>query len=309
MMEPVGTFDGGRRERVQCVAVSPDGRHLLAGSRSGTEGVDLWRLDSGALLHNFPMGDGNVTNAVAFSPDGAIAVSASNHADVRMWNVETRQPMGEIAGSGFTDGLGVAFPRDGAFLLSSHGRMHTRYTLALQPLQVHDNLSLGRIFSPSLSPDGRFVATLHFFDAASPNLVVYDLLTDMPSLNIPPQPGKLIGAVAFSPVAHQILIGNNAGEVKILDAATGGVAIEFAGRHAIGVNSVAFSPDGTLALSGSGDGDGVAKVWNAGTGAELASFVPDRFGINGIAVTADNRLAVTGSGTSPMSWDLSNLVV
>jgi hypothetical protein len=68
MIEPVRTFDSGRRERVQCVAVSPDRRHLLAGSRSGNEGVDLWRLDSGALLHNFPMGDGDVANAVTAFP-------------------------------------------------------------------------------------------------------------------------------------------------------------------------------------------------------------------------------------------------
>ena len=46
--------------------------------------------------------------------------------------------------------------------------------------------------------------------------------------------------------------------------------------HTINVYTVAFSPDGKRVVSGSTDT--LVKIWNAETGAEVRSFVGERWG-------------------------------
>src|SRR5262249_33207687 len=164
----------GHTEPVTCVAVSSIGNFLLSGSRSGEDGVKLWRVDTGQQIHQFTV-DGPVS-AVAFSPDGTYAAASTRNQSVIMWLMSTRDRVGAVQSLDPSGGLGVAFPRDGSFVLSAHGRRYTRFDLALRPIQEHDNLQLGRIYSPSLSPEGRFVASVH--DPGGPDMAVYDLLSD-----------------------------------------------------------------------------------------------------------------------------------
>ena len=61
--------------------------------------------------------------------------------------------------------------------------------------------------------------------------------------------------------------------LKLWDAATGELLRTFEGgrrRHALGVSSVAFSPDGARVLSGSSDN--TLKLWDAATGELLRTF-------------------------------------
>src|SRR5262249_28259672 len=69
-----------------CLAVSPDGKHALAGKRGG--GLQLWDVGEGKLLHTLSPGS---VLAVKFSPDGkrAFAAYAPTESDIRgeMWDV------------------------------------------------------------------------------------------------------------------------------------------------------------------------------------------------------------------------------
>jgi WD40 repeat protein/class 3 adenylate cyclase len=81
---------------------------------------------------------------------------------------------------------------------------------------------------------------------------------------------RLGGAVDWSPKDVFVTEGpENSGIVDIRDAITGERTLSFEG-HDVDVNSIAFSPDGSM-LATTGD-DGALKVWNPETGELIASY-------------------------------------
>jgi WD40 repeat protein len=301
----VRTFEGGHTEPVSSIAVSSDGNHLLSGSRRGEDGLKLWRVDNGAVLHKFPLDRDDSVSAVAFSPDGNFAVAATHFQNAVMWKMQTRDRIGAVASLDPSGGLGVAFPGDGGFILAAHGRRYTRYKLSLEVIQEHDNLQHGRIDSPSLSREGRFVASVHDPDGG-PNIIVYDLLLDAPSLKLNGDPAALFNAVALD--GNALLTGDIKGQLKMLDATTGNPIRNFdRPGHSKLVTSVTFSPNGRLALSGSQDF--TAKVWEVSTGKEVISLNHGGGFVNCVAFLPNSLFALSGGNDETVKlWDLSGLL-
>jgi WD40 repeat protein len=70
------------------------------------------------------------------------------------------------------------------------------------------------------------------------------------------------------------------------------------------VNSVAFSPDGTTALSASADG--TLKIWDLTTGQCLKTIEGHDSGINSVAYNHDGRTVLSGSWDNTLKlWDIS----
>jgi WD40 repeat protein len=69
---------------LECVALSPDGKHVAAGGIDGK--VRLWNVASGAEVLTLAGHSRNVT-AVAFFPDGRRFLSASHDGTVRFWSL------------------------------------------------------------------------------------------------------------------------------------------------------------------------------------------------------------------------------
>jgi WD40 repeat protein len=63
--------------------------------------------------------------------------------------------------------------------------------------------------------------------------------------------------------------------------------------HNSWVNSVAFSPDGRYALSGSLDA--TMKLWNVATGEEIRTFTGHTWSVSSVAFSPDGRYALSGS--------------
>jgi RNA polymerase sigma factor (sigma-70 family) len=74
----------GHKERVTCVAVSPDGRSIVTGSLDRT--LRLWDLATGRLRHEFTGHRAYVTS-VAFAPDGRRFVACSADAPGYVWDL------------------------------------------------------------------------------------------------------------------------------------------------------------------------------------------------------------------------------
>jgi WD40 repeat protein len=89
----IGRFNG-HRERVSCVAFSPDGRFALSGGAGADQTLLLWEVSTGKTIHSL---DGHRQNirALAISPDGRHAVSASQSETI-LWDLATGTPRRRI---------------------------------------------------------------------------------------------------------------------------------------------------------------------------------------------------------------------
>jgi WD40 repeat protein len=105
----------GCRDSIRALAVSADGRQILAGSFDGT--ARLWETATGKEIRCL---DGRQTqiNAVALAPDGKQALTGSKDGSVKVWDVPSgqllrtlKEPNGEV--------MSVAYTPDGRFLLSA----------------------------------------------------------------------------------------------------------------------------------------------------------------------------------------------
>ncbi len=74
--------------------------------------------------------------------------------------------------------------------------------------------------------------------------------------------------------------------------------------HTSNVSSVAISPDGRFALSGSGDNK--PKLWDVSTGREVRAFTGHTHSVSSVAFSPDGRFALSGSGDKTLKlWEVS----
>ena len=102
--------------------------------------------------------------------------------------------------------------------------------------------------------------------------------------------GSGISALAYR--NNTIAIGLKPKDIAIFDALTGSQRGVFSG-HTDVVNSLAFSSDGTLLVSGSEDR--TIKLWDVQTGAAIKTLCPHSWEINCVAISADNAVIASGS--------------
>jgi WD40 repeat protein len=269
----------GYEELIWSVAFSPDGRFALSGGGGRwtdgryTESVDhdprLWEVATGKEVRRFRGHDGPVFG-VAFSPDGAQALSAGVDGVMRLWDVATGKLVRRF--EGHAGGVKCeAFSPDGRRALST-GLDRT--------VRVWDVASGGevcrceghkaRVCSAAFSPDGRQVLS----GSLDKTVRLWDVATGRELRSLPHPTG--VTEVAFTPDGRRAL------------SASGARALD---------------PEGS-AYKGAGF-DSRVRLWDLTTGKELQRFEGYAGPVWGLACSADGRYALTGSGDGTLRlWQL-----
>jgi WD40 repeat protein len=258
--QPTGEPLIGHTAGMWSVTFSPDGQTLASGGDDGT--IILWDVATGQPIGQPLVGHKRRVLSVAFSPNGRTLASGScgrldtsldvrycDQGEIRLWDVDTRQPLGQP----LTDHAGgvtsVAFSPDGRILASSSDDQTViLWDVATgqpigEPLTGHTNW----VMSVAFSPDGKTLAS----GDANGTIILWNVV-DRQQLDQPlTSRAQFVTSVAFSPDGRTLASGSADGTLTLWDVAARQSLSEPLLRHAGWVMSIAFSPDGQTLASGS----------------------------------------------------------
>jgi len=103
----------------------------LSGSYDNT--LKLWQVSSGREIRTFK-GHSNWVRAVAFSPDGKLALSGSWDSTTRLWNVQTGKEVAKMVG--FENGEWVTITPEGYYTASLNGAKHINVRVGNQVYSI-----------------------------------------------------------------------------------------------------------------------------------------------------------------------------
>ena len=290
---------------VRSVAFSPDGATLAVGSNS--KAVDMWDIATQRKIGTFG-GHRNLVTSLAFSPDGTTLATGSQDRTIKLWNVATRQ---NIATLSHTHGVeSVSFSPDGGSLASGSwggtsssdpGVVWLWDVSTLQPIVKLEGHA-DAVRSVAFSPDGTILASGSY----DGKVILWDIGTRKSIATLDGY-DSWVYAVAFSPDGTILASGtrdsvdpsaNNT--LKLWDLSTRKFVatlrhIDRSTGHAQPIHSVAFSPDGTILVSGGGrwDLEGSVVLWDV---SQYTSAVPPSAGSNADAVLSLDLIPDGGAG-------------
>lgn len=209
--------------------------------------------------------DEKIIRAIAFSADGKLIVTAGEDGLVRTWSA--------------TDGSGIE---------NYKGHTGAVKAVAFAGGAVISAGSDGKTIAWDTQPEWKLVRTIGSSTGASP-------LT-----------GR-VNTVAFSPDGKTLATGSGepsrSGELKLWDAATGALVKEFKNAHSDTVQSVDFSGDGKLLVSGAADR--FVKAWTVADTKLVKSFEGHTHQVLGVTLKRDGRIiASAGADNAVKVWSL-----
>ena len=274
---------------------SPDGTRIASASDDGA--VIVWQLATDTMLQEF-QGKGKVLQ-VAFSPDGP-GMAAVWGQTVRLLNVETGDDVLSFSthGSEVTD---LTYSPDGARIAtaSQDGSvklwdiMTGEQTLAL-------NAYSGEVSRIAFNEDGTRLASTHasgavkLWDAGVRRAVLDPIArTEVLKSRLLIESGPGLTSVQYSSDRSRVLFGGLDHRARLFNVETQ-VEVQAFHGHESTVWSVALSPDGRTAVTGSEDR--TLRFWHVATGKEL-----DRFTAEGIFSCV--RYSADGKEVFASNWD------
>jgi WD40 repeat protein len=286
---------------VLATAFSPDGNSAVIAGHNRTRTAQLWDIKDTTPFGNTLQHDNSV-RAVAFSPDGSLVLTGSQDGTARLWNARTGAPVGTMPHTENQLIWAVAFSPDGHSLITgakdrkfrgTDNRARLWNTSTHEPIGAPITHSSG-VYAVAVLPDGRIVTgcvdgTVEVTDPVSS---ASDAKTRKLAVD------ANVYAIAISPDRSKMLVGSGSSErreencARIVDLAnlkpTDGLF-----RHDDFVYSVAFSPNGRLALTGSFDN--TARFWDIDTGQPLGEPIRHGGWIMSVAIDPSGTKVLTGS--------------
>ncbi|MFG2021461.1 WD40 repeat domain-containing serine/threonine protein kinase [Actinomadura geliboluensis] len=231
----IRTLDG-HASAVESVAFGLDARTVATGHADGT--ALLWEVATGRTIHNFTLPRSGI-RSLAFSPDGTM-LAISNAYTTQLRSVESGRTVVTLTDK-YSGAGSVAFSPDGTTLATnswlwdvSTGHM------------IHGFLEYnGHVNASAFSPDGTVLATADRDGA----VMLWDLATG--AATTLEDHIHMVNSVAFSRDGI-LAAGSSDHTVQLWDTATGSAFGETI-AHKGSVDTVAFSPDGTLLASAGAD--------------------------------------------------------
>ncbi|AMV24436.1 Serine/threonine-protein kinase PrkC [Gemmata sp. SH-PL17] len=278
-----------------------------------------------------PLEHPDEVEAVAFTPDGRLALTGCADGGVRVWDAVAGRETARL-----DDHRGkvhaVAIGADGRYAVTAGEDGARLWDLAT--LTLRHGLGTAETYSAAFSPDGRNVLL-----GGGAEATVWDVNAGQPLRRLPHS--CKVHAVAWSPTAPRlVLTGGTDEQAHLWDPATGEVIDSLA--FARPIRTVAFSPDGqtfvaaglsrsiqlwdtrsrnrlhslpvderVLCAAFSPDGrvlvtagaDKMVRFWDRETGEPIAQSLPHRGPVGAVAYRPGGKVVLTGCGREGRLWE------
>jgi WD40 repeat protein len=276
------------------MALSPDKKRLLAGSRSrGSE----WGVAGYKRLREFTGHHGGAVTSETYGLNPDELLTGSRDGSIRRWNRHT----GEIVLRWFPHPSYVTLMKvspDGKWVLSYGGNFVAETRLETGKPRLSWDRHAGSVEAAAFLPSGRQVVS----GSADSTLRIWDVASGKTVRVIE---GAKLGAyaVAVSPDGLKVAAGCKDGMLREFSAADGKLLRELQG-HLGFVRSVSYTPDGNRLVSSADDG--TIRVWESQQIHAVAVLEGHRGGVLSIAVSPDGKAALSGGrdGTVRL-WNLA----
>jgi WD40 repeat protein len=299
----------GLRRAPTFVALSPDGRTVLAGGGYPERVVILWDADTGKELRRLEGHKDWVTTAV-FAPDGKQIATASRDGTIRFWDAATAKEVAHFGyyrpGSPDVTGC-LAYSPDGKRI--AHSAFRLAFVRAVPTGKVVHELAMPaaqRAQALVFSADGKFLVA----GCDRGQVHLWEVATGKKAQTIGEGFGLLFG-VAMTPDSKRVVSASRLLGFQVWDAATGKEVHRFdLGKFAHLMDpSAALSPDGRTMAGGAGyhaDPESPVRLWEMATGKERRRLSAHTGMVRGVSFSADGRrLATCSSDGTVLVWDLA----
>ncbi len=286
-------FPTGHEEQVEHLAVSPDGRYVVSGSRDGV--ARLFDTATGDMLRVFGGHKGKVSE-VAFSADGLRIATAGEDGTVRVWEPASGSELIQIK-----DIFGVS-----ALALSSDGQKVLCGDFAeIAVFDVSTGCERIRIVGEkplevtclSLSPDGQAIVS----GSRNGEIHVWDILTGQ-SLCCCEGHTYGVECVAMASNGESIASGSEDTTVRLWNTQPTGTQGRLQ-EHSEQISCLSVFNKGRMCASGSHDG--TVRLWNMSSGKHVACLKGHKDRVGKLLVTEDcDRLVSCSDDKTIRVWDV-----
>jgi WD40 repeat protein len=285
----------GHTSYVDGLVFSADGRQVISGSWDGT--VRFWDLESGREVRKI---QAHVLPVIAIALSPALLASGSDDQTVKLWDLKTGKAVHTLRGHNAYV-LSVAFSPDGKRLASADafGMILEWDVESGRQVRVYEGHELA-VFSVAYSGDGKLLASAS--RDASARIWDVESGKTLQKLTKGFRPHLVPRSVRFAPDGKALITGGGA-QVRLWDVATGN-EIRAMTQGQDKPYSFLVAPNAEGSWIASGTGEGLVKIWDAGSG-QLLSTLEGKVenGIEALAVSGDARwIAAGGDDNAVKVW-------
>ncbi|KAG2342511.1 hypothetical protein BDR05DRAFT_348619 [Suillus weaverae] len=290
---PLRTFEG-HEETVRAVAVFPDKRRMVTGSKDKT--LRLWDLETGVVLKKME-GHSSGVWAVAVSRGGQIIASGDENGELIAWHGETGESLTQPIKAHSRIITSLDFSLDGTVLATGSWDETAKFWCTTTWQMQGKPIKCGIVNCIGYSPSGELLAI-----AASANIQIYNTGTRerVASLEGHSTDGAWNLSLAWTPDGTRLLSGGDydGPTIREWDPLTWQQVGHPWKGHTSNINAIAIHPAGTLVASISSDNH--VHLWRLSDQQTIAIFQHSS-PLQSVAFSTDGKHILSGGEDKKIS--------